>query len=73
MFNTNFVFVPVGQYLFRTNRWYAVLPVTYFFPRPYDNLRATLGLKLYGAKRNNPMGNSWDRRDSIIFRFEYQF
>lgn len=73
MFNTSLVFVPVGQYLFRTNRWYAVFPVTYFFPRPYDNLRATLGFKLYGAKRDNPMGNSWDRRDSIIFRLEYQF
>jgi hypothetical protein len=73
MFNTNFVLVPVGQYLFRTNRWYAVLPLTYYFPRPYENFRATMGFKFYGARRNNPLGNSWDRRDSLFFRFEYQF
>ncbi len=73
LFNTNIAVVPVFQWLFRTKRWYCVLPVTYYFPRPYHNFRATVGLKLYGAKRNNPNGNSWDRRDSLIFRLEYQF
>ncbi len=73
LLNTSIVFVPLGEYYFRTGMAHLVLPVTYMFPDPYGGLRLDVGMKLYWRKRHKILPNDMDKKDAVILRLRYEF
>lgn len=73
MFNTSWVLVFIGDYWPRIGHWMAVPSFTYIFREPLTGLRAEVGYKAYGRKRDKLISSDYDKKDSIILRLRYEF
>jgi hypothetical protein len=66
-----FMFVFTGNYYLRTAKWMAVPSISYVMPGKH--WRLDLGYVAYGVGRNDYIGRTTDRKDSIFTRLRYEF